>query len=76
MGNLDAIELKPYVPARDFELSKQFYQDLGFELCWSNDDMAHLHYGAEPPEDRPWNMRDLVLVDPSGVLWRIAQGAE
>jgi uncharacterized glyoxalase superfamily protein PhnB len=28
---------------------------------------------AEPPEDRPWKMRDLVLVDPSGVLWRIAQ---
>jgi hypothetical protein len=28
---------------------------------------------AEPPEDRPWKMRDLVLVDPSDVLWRIAQ---
>jgi uncharacterized glyoxalase superfamily protein PhnB len=27
----------------------------------------------EPPEDRPWGMRDFVLVDPTGVLWRIAQ---
>jgi uncharacterized glyoxalase superfamily protein PhnB len=27
---------------------------------------------AEPPE-RPWQMRDFVLIDPSGVLWRIAQ---
>jgi uncharacterized glyoxalase superfamily protein PhnB len=26
-----------------------------------------------PPEDRPWAMRDFVLFDPSGVLWRVAQ---
>jgi len=25
------------------------------------------------PEDRPWAMRDFTLLDPSGVLWRIAQ---
>lgn len=24
-----------------------------------------------PSEDRQWNMRDFVLLDPSGVLWRI-----
>jgi uncharacterized glyoxalase superfamily protein PhnB len=28
---------------------------------------------AEPPEDRPWGMRDFVIVDPTGVLWRIGQ---
>jgi len=28
---------------------------------------------AEPPADRPWGQRDLVLFDPSGVLWRIGQ---
>jgi len=28
---------------------------------------------AEPPEQRPWGMRDFIVVDPSGVLWRIAQ---
>ena len=28
---------------------------------------------ALPPEDRPWGIRDFVLVDPSGVLWRIGQ---
>jgi uncharacterized glyoxalase superfamily protein PhnB len=26
-----------------------------------------------PPEQRPWKMRDFVLIDPSGVLWRIAE---
>ncbi|HZF78879.1 MAG TPA: VOC family protein [Rubrivivax sp.] len=25
------------------------------------------------PEDQPWGMRDFVLFDPSGVLWRVAQ---
>jgi catechol 2,3-dioxygenase-like lactoylglutathione lyase family enzyme len=30
--NLNAAELKPFVPAKDYELSKRFYQDLGFEL--------------------------------------------
>jgi len=127
MSNLDVIELKASVPAKDFELSKQFYQDLGFTLCWSEGDLAYLHYGdhgshgkagillqrfyikefaenlmmhllvknvdawwanvqeknipekygvrADPPELRSWNMRDFVLFDPSGVLWRIAQEA-
>ena len=126
MSVLAPIELKAFVPAKDLELSKQFYQDLGFTLCWGEEgDLACFHYGghgdhgkvgfllqrfyvkefaenlmmhllvkdvdawwasiqekkipekygvrAEPPEDMPWNMRDLVLVDPSGVLWRISQ---
>ncbi len=128
MSNIEPIELKAFVPARDFELSKQFYQDLGFTLCWGTEgDLAYFHYGdhgshgkvgfllqrfyvkelaenfmmhllvkdvdawwasvqerkiiekygvrAEPPDYRPWKMRDFVLVDPSGVLWRIAQDA-
>ena len=125
MSSLDPIELKVFLPAKDFDLSKQFYQDLGFTLCWEEDALAYLHYGdhgshgkfgfllqrfyvkefaenlmmhllvkdvdawwssiqdkkiiekygvrAEPPEDRPWKLRDFILVDPSGVLWRIAQ---
>jgi catechol 2,3-dioxygenase-like lactoylglutathione lyase family enzyme len=126
MSKQDPIELKAFVPAKDFELSKRFYQDLGFMLCWGDEgDLAYFHYGdhgqhskvgfllqrfyvkefaenlmmhllvkdvdawwttvqekkipekygvrAEPPEDRDWKMRDFVLVDPSGVLWRIAQ---
>ncbi len=32
MANLEVIELKTYVPAKNFEESKQFYRDLGFEL--------------------------------------------
>jgi catechol 2,3-dioxygenase-like lactoylglutathione lyase family enzyme len=126
MSNIDPIELKACLPAKDFELSKQFYQDLGFTLCWGGErGLAYFHYGdhgshgkvgfllqryyvkefaenlmmhllvkdvdawwasiqdkkiiqkygvrAEPPAERPWQMRDLVLFDPSGILWRIAQ---
>jgi catechol 2,3-dioxygenase-like lactoylglutathione lyase family enzyme len=128
MSELTAIDLKVHLPAKDFEISKQFYQDLGFTLCWGNEGMAYLHLGphgedrqggillmkyyvkefaenlqmhllvkdvdawwahvqdrqivekygvtAGPPEDREWKMRDFVLFDPSGVLWRIAQDAE
>ena len=114
---LTAVEMKAFVPARDFELSKRFYADLGFEFPWSSDDLAYLHAGpaafllqkfyvpehagnfmmhllvpdvapwwqhvqsqrlverygvrALPPEDRPWRIRDFVLTDPTGVLWRI-----
>lgn len=125
MSDLTAVELKAQVPAKDFELSKKFYQDLGFTLCWSNEGLAYLHHGphglhgkpgillqnyyvkefaenlqmhllvedvhawwahvqakriaesygvrAEPPENRDYKMRDFILCDPAGVLWRIAQ---
>ena len=118
MKSLRTIEAKAFVPARDFDLSKRFYQDLGFTLARSSGDVAlfchdrsafllqnffveafvdnfkmHLlvlrvddwwselqrlriveRYGlrtAEPPADRPWGVRDFVLFDPSGVMWRI-----
>lgn len=122
MGTMETIEIKAFVPARDFALSKQFYQDLGFTIAWSSDDLAYLHHGntsyllqnfynqtlAEnfmmhlmvvdveawwqhvqnqnlvekykirlvPPQDQPWGMRDFVIIDPSGVLWRIGQNID
>lgn len=120
--NLDTVEIKAFVPARDFKLSKRFYEDLSFTVAWSSDDLAYLHAGpssfllqrfyqqehaanfmmhllvadvqawwkqvvdqqlagrygvkAQAPEDRPWGVRDFVLVDPTGVLWRIGQNIE
>lgn len=122
MPNLNTVEIKAFVPARDFELSKRFYTDLGFTLAWGSDDMAYFHagscsfllqrfyvkehadnfmmhllvedveswwqhvcsqqlgdkYGVRilPPEDRPWGMRDFVIDDPAGVLWRIGQNTD
>lgn len=119
MGTLKTIELKAFVPAKDFELSKRFYQDFGFTLVSDSNGVAYFRhenvsfllqnfyvkelaenfmmhllvesvdawwaniqerkiaekYGVRilPPEQRPWTMRDFVLIDPSGVLWRIAE---
>jgi uncharacterized glyoxalase superfamily protein PhnB len=119
MNNMKVVELKAFVPSRDFALSKQFYEHLGFEIAWSDDDLAYVRHGdasfllqnfyqpehagnfmmhmlvedvqawwdrietsklavtygveAEPPRDQPWGIRDFVIVDPTGVLWRMGQ---
>ena len=122
LPNLRAIEIKAFVPSSDFPLSKQFYQDLGFELAsdssgvayfrlgeasfllqdfydkgLANNLMMHLlvedvdawaahvekagiaaRYGVKitAVEQRPWRMRDFVVIDPSGVMWRIGQNTK
>ena len=114
---METVEIKAFVPPKDFQLSKAFYLDLGFELGFCSDNMAYLKAGecafllqafyvkehaenfmmhmlvvdveawwrhvvdsglvdkygvrAEPPADRPWAIRDFVITDPAGVLWRI-----
>lgn len=119
MANLRVVELKAFVPARDFELSKRFYRDIGFTMASDGGGVAYFHHGeasfllqdyfdpglaanlmmhllvedvdawrqsleergiAEaygvkigPVELQPWRMRDFVLFDPCGVLWRVAQ---
>jgi hypothetical protein len=119
MSNMTIAEIKAFVPARDFALSKQFYRDLGFEIPWSGDDLAYVRHGdasfllqnfyqpehagnfimhmlvedvqswweyvegnglaakygveLQPPRDQPWRIRDFIIVDPTGVLWRIGQ---
>lgn len=119
MPNLRVAEIKAFVPAKDFALSKRFYQDIGFTMASDEDGVAYFHHGEAsfllqdffvealaqnfmmhllvedvdawhqaledagiaarygvtvgPIELQPWRMRDFVLFDPSGVLWRIAQ---
>ncbi len=46
MKSLESIEIKAFVPARDFELSKQFYQDLGFTLASDSDGIAYFYHGS------------------------------
>lgn len=111
--------MRPFVPAKDFELSKRFYEALGFEKVlddevaifnagsgglilqryynkeWAEnfmislmvDDLdawwAHIQsldlpgqFGVPPPRPptmQPWGLRIVYVVDPSGVLWHIAQ---
>ncbi|MCW3845881.1 glyoxalase [Sphingomonas sp. LB-2] len=113
---------RPFVPAKDFALSKAFYDAIGFEKQhdgevaiyrigatsfilqnyyvpdWANnfmmqllvDDLdgwwAHLdaldlpaRFGVptlRAPAMQPWGLRVGYLVDPSGVLWHVAQRSE
>lgn len=46
MPNLAAIEIKAFVPARDFELSRRFYASLGFEIPWTQGGLAYVRHGA------------------------------
>lgn len=111
---------RPFLPAKDFELSKRFYEALGFakeldapdvaiyrigessfllqkyyQEQWAENFMMQLmvddldawfariqalalpaKFGVpavKPPALQPWGLRVAYLVDPSGVLWHVAQ---
>jgi catechol 2,3-dioxygenase-like lactoylglutathione lyase family enzyme len=111
---------RPFLPARDFETSKAFYDALGFEKQLDDDEVAIYRIGAtsfllqnqfqrewaenfmmqllvddidawwlhilsldlparfgvsspKPPVMQPWGLRIAYVVDPSGVLWHVAQ---
>jgi catechol 2,3-dioxygenase-like lactoylglutathione lyase family enzyme len=111
--------VRPFLPARDFDLSKRFYEALGFEKVLDSDvaifrlggsafilqryyqkdwagnfmmqlmvenldawwahiqslDLAGRFGVAQPkaPALQPWGLRVAYVVDPSGVLWHVAQ---
>lgn len=111
---------RPFLPAKDFDLSKRFYQALGFTTELDSDEVAIFRIGAssfllqkhfqkewaenfmmqlmvddldawwahieslglsatfgvtapKPPAVQPWGLRIAYVVDPSGVLWHVAQ---
>ncbi|MCV2402481.1 VOC family protein [Marinomonas sp. C2222] len=116
---MKSIEIKAFVPAKDYELSKQFYVDFGFEMASDNNGIAYFKSGDSSfllqdfyeeehannfmmhllvedahachtqlknagiaskyqvkmtePVEQPWGMLDFVIIDPSGVLWRVGQ---
>jgi catechol 2,3-dioxygenase-like lactoylglutathione lyase family enzyme len=40
------IDLKAFVPAKDADVSKRFYTDLGFTINWSDAQIAEIQIGA------------------------------
>ena len=44
MSNLHVTEIKAFVPAKDFELSKQFYKDIGFTMASEGGGVAYFHF--------------------------------
>lgn len=45
MSNLQVTEIKEFVPAKNFSLSKQFYQDMGFTMASEGGGVAYFHFG-------------------------------
>ncbi|MEM8829692.1 MAG: VOC family protein [Cyanobacteria bacterium P01_G01_bin.19] len=45
MSNLKTIEIKAFIPAKDFDVSKQFYLDLGFTMASDSGEIAYFHHG-------------------------------
>ena len=110
---------RPFLPAKDFDLSKRFYEALGFTKVldgevaifrlgsssfilqkyfqkeWAENFMMQLmvddldswwthissldlpgEFGVpapKPPAVQPWGLRVAYVIDPSGVLWHVAQ---
>lgn len=44
MNNLRIEEIKAFVPAKDFELSKEFYETIGFNKGSDSDGIAYFHF--------------------------------
>ena len=44
MANLRITEIKAFVPSKNFELSKQFYKDLGFTMASEGGGVAYFHF--------------------------------
>lgn len=42
MIDLQISDIRTFLPSRDFEVSKAFYAALGFDIAWSDDNMALL----------------------------------
>lgn len=43
--NLNTVEIKAFVPARDLELSLAFYKAIGFEIPFSDETLAYVRHG-------------------------------
>lgn len=46
MNSLDTLDLRAFVPAKDFEISKAFYTVLGFAKTWEGGGMAEFQIGS------------------------------
>ncbi|MGL4230813.1 MAG: VOC family protein [Casimicrobium sp.] len=45
MVNLRSVEIKAFVPTKNYEVSKQFYEAIGFTCASADDEVAYFHVG-------------------------------
>jgi hypothetical protein len=45
MDSRAVLDLKTFVPAKEFSVARQFYLDMGFTMLWSNEQLAEFQVG-------------------------------
>ncbi|MDK2122984.1 VOC family protein [Parachitinimonas caeni] len=45
MPNLNAVEIKTFIPAKDFAVSQAFYRDLGFRVTEATEGLCYMCHG-------------------------------
>jgi len=72
----NVLDLKCFVPAKDFALSRQFYRDLGFTENWVNDQVAEFELGGFRfllqnfyVEEHAGNFMMQLMVEDANVWW-------
>lgn len=113
-------QIRAFIPARDYALSRAFYERIGFSKATENDEVTVFHHGEQAfilqnyfhegwagncmmqlmvedldawwayldgldlpgafgvpalraPKVQPWGLKVAYVVDPSGVLWHVAE---
>lgn len=76
-------DVKAFVPARDLELSKAFYTDLGFTTNFSNNEIAELQIGSFRfllqkfyVKEHAGNFMMFLAVDDADAWWNYIQQKE
>jgi len=71
MGSLTTLDLRAFIPSKDFALSKAFYEAMGFTKTWEDGGMAQFEIGnhrffLQNGYDKVWaenSMLNLVVQD-------------
>ncbi|HEY3973684.1 MAG TPA: VOC family protein [Candidatus Sulfotelmatobacter sp.] len=76
------LDLKAFVPARDFELSRRFYGDLGFHENWGNDQVCEFELEGYRfllqnfyVKDHAGNFMMSLMVEDADKWWEFIQSA-
>jgi uncharacterized glyoxalase superfamily protein PhnB len=83
MTPTNVLDLKSFVPAKDFELSRRFYKDLGFTENWANKDAAELQLAGFRfllqnfyVKQHAENFMMHLMVEDAGVWWEHIQSID
>ena len=79
----NVVDLKAFVPAKDFAVSRRFYADLGFTENWASEQVAELQIGSFRfllqdyyVQQFAENFMMHLMVDDADVWWQHVEGTK